>query len=500
MALFTLQPPVVTKTIAASFAIDYNELASWDAVPAGYHKDVNNWKEVFIQMKHSGSNQKATIQFKLPGTSGDLSLTDAARAGTWEIYSVVIRDYDRGEVAIFPQDIPNRSSYSFLVKSNATHGDLFVGNGQIVTISSGKKQYGDFIIEAGGVLKIADGGGISEIEVTETCIVNGLILANNGKHSGGTWSSTSVLGESLTYTVAQKAGGNGGAGQGDSPIVGHYHLNDGVDLVADIYFNANGSYSLEAFGEADEAGQPGIETGTYTWNSATGDLVISITSDANGEWGLSHAGALKAIVINGGANVEIYEDNILQSTIDRIGSSQAGGQGGISAFGQGAGGGRAAIFGALQGGDPSAEYAGVGAGQDDAAADAYGEDGADSVSASEAGSGGFKGAHGQAIYIKARKIQGTGTINVSGQKGGDGGNGGEYNVSGIMYGNAAGGGAAGGSGGKIWLRYKVGTPALNLVVTGGDKGNRGTKPNANTTDAGHGVAGDAGSVSLQTWV
>lgn len=476
MALFTLQPPVVTKTIAASFTIDYNELASWDAVPAGYHKDVANWKEVFIQMKHSGSNQKATLQFKLPGTSADLSLTDAARAGNWEIYSVVIRDYDRGEVAIFPQDIPNRSSYNFLVKSNATHGDLFVGNGQIVTISSGKKQYGDFIIEAGGVLKIADGGGISEIEVTETCIVNGLILANNGKHSGGTWSSTSVLGEALSYTVTQKAGGNGGAGQ-DTPGTAVREPASGSTYTEGITY----SHSNVSSGAAE-----------VYWNG------VQVFIGAHGGPYLAEDGYTYHTAYHHDVAEEDYYYSVYR-TMDGT-PSQAGGQGGLAAFGHGAGGGRAAIFGALNGGAPSEEFAGLGAGQDDAAADAYGEDGADSVSASESGSGGFKGAHGQGIYIKARKIQGTGTVNVSGQKGGDGGNGGEYNVSGIMYGNAAGGGAAGGSGGKIWLRYKVGTPALNLVVTGGDKGNRGTKPNANTTDAGHGVAGDAGSVSLQTWV
>ena len=515
MALFSVKPPVVTKQIPASFTIDYAGIAQWNVIPEGYYKDIANWKEVFVRFKHEGSNQKGTIHFKRPGAVANLLLTDAARAGIWKVDSVVIRDYDRGDFSIFANQIPFPTSYDILVQSNATHGDLYIGPGQTVTIPAGsKRQYGDFVIEAGGVLEIGDGGGITEIEVNESCLINGLIKANNGKHLSGTWGKTSVLGEALSYTIVQKQGGKGGKGQdavGEGGLDPSYFGNwtfEEEDTT--IYFDLNPDYTyrFHQIGPADATGQTGVETGTFTIDPVTGAWSNTVTSDTNGEWGFSHdESPLAFFVSNGGMTLDMHEEGEYAMSFQRVGEpvsgggsqTTPGGAGGLAQDGNGGGGGRAATFGSLKGGDAVLNQAGIGAGQDDAPADAYGEDGAPSLTASEAGSGGFRGAHGQGLYLKARKIQGTGTINAGGQKGGDGGNGGQYDNGGIFYGNGAGGGGAGGSGGKIWLRYKIGTPALNLIVTGGDKGNRGVRPNTEVQEADHGEPGNVGSINLATW-
>ena len=468
MALFTVKPTSVTKQIPAAFTIDYAELSAFDAVPAGYYKDVSNWKEVFIRVRHQGSNQKGTIHFKRPGDVGELLLTDAARAGTWGIEAILIRDFDRGEVPVKESDIPDVGNYTFTVKSNSSHGDLYVANGQTVTIPAGsKQQYGDFVIEAGGILKLGNGGGVTEIEITEQCLINGTIEANNGTHMSGTWSSTSVLGEALSYTIVQKAGGVGGKGQDASTVL--------------YTGNATAHSSMMVHFDIIPAG---LDFGTVIRIGSSDYIVTDFV-----ETGVA-------------GNVQVHANHgYLSSTVVAVtvSNAQAGGLGGLASDGNGGGGGRSAKFGALVGGTAVSNQAGIGAGQNDAPADAYGEDGVPSIDAAEAGSGGFRGSHGQGIYIKARKIQGTGIIDASGKKGGDGGNGGEYNSSGVFFGNAAGGGSAGGSAGKIWLRYKIGTPALQLRVFPGDKGNRGTKPNASTGEAGHGEAGESGSTDVQVW-
>jgi hypothetical protein len=390
MALLT-RPANVLKNVAATFVIDYDALAALSAVPSGFYKNTSNWKNVFVKVKHKTSGQNNVVQFTLPSTNGTLLVSDSARAGSWEIISFLIRDFDRGEIVIEKANIPDQASFDFNVVSAASHGDLIVPAGQTISIpTNGFRQYGDLIVETGGTLKLDDGGGIVEIEVLGNCVINGTILAKQGKHTGGTWSRTSTLAESLVHSVTQKAGGAGGDGEAE------------------------------------------------------------------------------------GAN--------------------PGGTGGAAAFGNGAGGGRSAKFIAENGQSASTIAAGMGAGAS-VAADEYGEAGLAADIPSHAAGGGFRGAHGQAIYIKANKIQGSGTIDASGQNGGNGGNGAEFLSGGEMFGNGAGGGAAGGEGGNVWLRAKKGTPVLTVNVLGGERGSRGaTAPGA--TDAEHGQAGSNGTYSF----
>jgi hypothetical protein len=389
MALLT-RPANVLKNTAANFVVDLAELSALPGVPVGYYKDTNNWKELFIKVTHTGSNQKSVIRFFLPATTGSLLVSDTARAGTWQIESIMIRDFDRGEVLLNRADIPSVESYDFFVISAATHGDLLVTNGQTVTIpANATRQYGDIVIDTGGVLEVEDGGGILTLEALGNCVINGTIKATNGKHLGGVWNKTSPLGESLSHTVTQKTGGNGGAGE-----------------------------------------------------------------DFEG----------------------------------------SGGAGGLASFGNGGAGGRSAKFIAQAGDDAIDVEAGQGLGQSETA-DEHGEKGLDSTAPAQTAGGGFRGAHGQSVYIKAARIQGSGTINASGQKGGNGGDGGEYLSEGELYANGPGGGAAGGDGGNVWLRAKKGTPLLTVNTLGGERGTRGVA-SSGASEAQHGIAGSNGSYSF----
>lgn len=44
--------------------------------------------------------------------------------------------------------------------------------------------------------------------------------------------------------------------------------------------------------QADPSGEPGLESGTYTWNETTGAFTATVTADTNGQWGFSDSGAL----------------------------------------------------------------------------------------------------------------------------------------------------------------------------------------------------------------
>jgi hypothetical protein len=464
---FLIQPASVQKGVAESFTLDYAELALYAAIPAGYYKDVTNWKEVFVRVKHKHSKQKGTLHFTYPTTTASLLLSSTARAGDWAVELVLIRDYDKGEIALQQADMPDFNSYGFNVQSSASHGDLYVGNTDVLEIpSGGKRQYGDFVIEPGGVLNLANGGGITEIEVLGYCKVAGTVNANKGIHTGGTWSSTSVLGESLSHQVTQEVGGAGGQAEAGPT----------VRTPSSGYTGAVNSFT---FVRNKNTNDYQVIWDSVVVNSGVGDPAFAAVGDTVYEKGPS----------------KIYEDSIwVQYNIFKN-QTVLGGIGGSPVSGNGAGGGRSAKFGVLNGGDATEGLAGDGAGQDSPAADQYGEDGPDSLTASEGGSGGFRGAHGQGFYLKAGKIEGTGTINASGQKGGDGGDGGEYLSEGSLYANGAGGGSAGGDGGDVWLRHQIGTPAVIINVAGGDRGNRGVA-SQDSTEAIHGLPGTPGTSDI----
>jgi hypothetical protein len=480
MAILT-RPATVQKNVAATFVIDYAEVAALPAVPAGYYKDTSNWKNVFVKVKHS-SGQKNIIQYTLPSTEGTLLVSDTARAGSWEVYSILIRDFDKGEVLIDKANIPSQASLNFNVVSAASHGDLIVGPGQTVQVpANGKRQYGDIIVEAGGTLEIADGGGILELEALGNCVINGTILGRQGKHTGGTWSSTSVLSEALVHAITQKAGGAGGTGENGpataplrEPVSGGNYNGTAVNS---SYCTIDGYY--------DEFWWNGVDLNATNnqYNVGTTQLV------ASDGWTYHRGASAGQNTHLGLGGYQIYRT--------RPGSASPAGTGGATAFGNGGGGGRSGKFVGLNGGAAIDVTAGIGAGSFTGAT-VYGAAGASSAIPSEAAGGGFRGAHGQAIYIKASRIQGSGTINVSGQNGGNGGAGGEYLSEGELYANGSGGGGAGGDGGKVWLRAKKGTPSLNVIVTAGERGARGvSSPGA--VEAEHGIAGSAGAYSFANY-
>lgn len=503
MALLT-RPANVLKNTAANFVIDLVELAALPGVPTGYYKDTNNWKELFIKVTHIGSDQKSVIRFALPATTASLLVSDTARSGTWQIESILIRDFDRGEVVLNRVDIPDVASYDFFVMSAATHGDLLVTNGQTVTIpANATRQYGDIVIDTGGILEVEDGGGILTLEALGNCVINGTIKATNGKHLGGVWNKTSPLGESLSHTVTQKAGGNGGAGE-DALGVQQNQITTVTSLAATT---DTGERRLN-FRVSVPSAPYSVTIPDFSGNdvAATAFIVSQInansTLQSHGVTATQPDLAVNTLVITGTLKAFAVTTPVSGHGSGTITLTQAygnapgspGGTGGLAAFGNGGSGGRANKFIAQAGDDAIDVEAGQGLGQSETA-DEHGENGLDSTAPAQTAGGGFRGAHGQSVYIKAARIQGSGTINASGQKGGNGGNGGEYLSEGELYANGPGGGAAGGDGGNVWLRTKKGTPFLTVNILGGERGTRGVA-SSGASEAQHGTAGSNGSYSF----
>jgi len=96
--------------------------------------------------------------------------------------------------------------------------------------------------------------------------------------------------------------------RGLSPV-GTWYVRGESNALITLTFMNDGRYLLveDSVPEAgDTSGQPGVEYGTYEWNSATGVLTAQVAAgtetfltDTNGEWGLSDPQGTMTMVISG---------------------------------------------------------------------------------------------------------------------------------------------------------------------------------------------------------
>ena len=550
MAILT-RPANVQKGTPTIFTIDRVELAALPQITDPYYKDINNWKEIFVNFKHSESHQKATCVFVEGSNDAEFKSTHSARGGAWEVQTITIRDYDKG-LYMLRRDaidgaqaeyrtpatgenfqngmwhvrqgsvnewawggglvstdlgdnggesvtIGSRTYYrgshqggeyygiyyidrapavtlaatDFNMTSGATHGDLYVKNGETVQIASGAdKQYGDLVIEAGGKLEILPGGGITTIDVTENCVINGTIDANNGEHNGGTWNKN-IFGEDFVLNLVQSAGGSGG--QGYSVFSSQYQR----DPSSGEYYDGN-NYAFWITTTSSNRSEIRFNFLATPWYTS-----YSATTYVNGDGWVYRRGSLRS---DEGSvkRYGVWRDRTVSITTP-------GPLGGTAVYGNGGGGGKTHST-TPQAGEDGQTLKGGNGGGGTAGGMVYGNDGENGVSSVSAGAGGARGAHGQAVVLRAYKIQGGGTIDASGNKGGNGGDG-----TGGGSGHPAGGGGAGGSGGSIWLRHQVGTPNLVLNVAAGERGTAGWEDTHITNGAQHGQPGAAGTTDIQTF-
>lgn len=60
------------------------------------------------------------------------------------------------------------------------------------------------------------------------------------------------------------------------------------DSFAMLTFIDDNNYMMVQTSTADDAGEPGMERGTYTYDAETKAVVFTVITDTNGQWGLSH--------------------------------------------------------------------------------------------------------------------------------------------------------------------------------------------------------------------
>ena len=98
------------------------------------------------------------------------------------------------------------------------------------------------------------------------------------------------------------------------PLAGGWFFTAGGEAQSSgvITFLGDGRYMLAEDGSSvlDPSGQDGVERGTYTWDSGTGDFTADAdeAADTNGEWGFSHGSPASISYHNGSDTVLDFEN------------------------------------------------------------------------------------------------------------------------------------------------------------------------------------------------
>jgi hypothetical protein len=103
------------------------------------------------------------------------------------------------------------------------------------------------------------------------------------------------------------------------PLQGTWYLGEpSSGTWAEVVFLPDGHYLFMGEAPADEAGQAGIEFGSYAWDPATGALSVAVAPDGNtdGDWGFSAAGSVTIAV--GGATASLSVDGGPGQTLHRL--------------------------------------------------------------------------------------------------------------------------------------------------------------------------------------
>lgn len=311
--------------------------------------------------------------------------------------------------------------------SDGSDGDLVILNGQTVNLVGGDiKSYSSIDIQLGGTLNIGD-GSVVQIACQGSFICNGQIRGTTTNNVANISFNDFWLVEALSHTHTQSNGGAGGGGsQGNAP--GSINLNNG-GAQSNGHGGGGGGWNggnltcLNA-GTGGNGQSNGGAGGHYDTNT----LTCYASPHANG--GAGGTGN------QGGHGSPGYWSNVGQTSLAAAKANAYGGNGG------GGGGGAGAVSGPVKGNYSSFS---TGAG------------------------GGARGAHGTHVFILAEEgISGTGTINMSGSNGYNGGGLRTSGPSNAGHNAGGGGGGAGGSGGAIWIRTNDSvTPSISSAPGAG---------------------------------
>jgi hypothetical protein len=98
MGVLVNKPNSVTK--GTSQTIEFNQSNILALVSDAYFEDVLNWSKITLYYRDATGNQKSYVSLDVGGTNGIFKTSNKARVNTWQLYKILIEDFDGGTYVI----------------------------------------------------------------------------------------------------------------------------------------------------------------------------------------------------------------------------------------------------------------------------------------------------------------------------------------------------------------------------------------------------------------
>jgi hypothetical protein len=103
MGVLVNKPVFIAKNTSVTLSYSLSSVKA--LVDNEYYEDENNWKSVVLYYKDATGNQKTYVTMN-PGTlSGRFRVSARARTNTWQLYKILIQDFDGGSYIVKRADI-----------------------------------------------------------------------------------------------------------------------------------------------------------------------------------------------------------------------------------------------------------------------------------------------------------------------------------------------------------------------------------------------------------
>jgi len=274
------------------------------SVGSGFIHNASGWHDVTTIMTNAGIDLAGWSAITINGlsTDGTLFWGAAVHNGSPEGW---VAQFPAGYLAAYGASFPAQSIAGAWSSDDTTQDDssvvVFLKNGTYFHIADALAGEAlDFDGYERGTYSWNPANGA----FTLTTLVNTDGEWGPSEVSGLAGMSASLLGNNLTLVIPGSPEGPLTLPQvvGSSPIVGSWVLGDSTqpDSSVVVVFFANGTYMLaDDTGTGAPGGSPGMERGTYSWNSATGAFTATAITDTNGNRGFSDLAAPATVTIAG---------------------------------------------------------------------------------------------------------------------------------------------------------------------------------------------------------
>lgn len=98
MGILSVKPTYLNKN--TNFTLTCSKVSLKALIGDTYYSDDTNWKKVVLYYRDATSSQKTYVVVDATAMTGIIKVSSKARANTWQLYKILVQDFDGGAFII----------------------------------------------------------------------------------------------------------------------------------------------------------------------------------------------------------------------------------------------------------------------------------------------------------------------------------------------------------------------------------------------------------------